>query len=268
MAKYDVSSQRASLLSDATTVACLPPELLQIIRSQNSTNLLDALSQAALIPRLTGRIFAHFEPVFADICARWLLNTQNGSCDDSIIAAFARILPFAPQLSVFLDGYLKNSTPAHDSQAHSTPQLNISKASQDLTGEALLATLLAVWRLLNFDRKAYASLVLPSQAQDLFAHPHGPVKYLAIRIFCLLLNASDSKLEALVQHHIPQEEVLTGDFDGKPIDFVFLSLLEHTRAQRSKASPAARRPGSGASKTPCKIPRTKTSRGRRMATHR
>lgn len=133
MAKYDVSSQRASLLSDATTVACLPPELLQIIRSQNSTNLLDALSQAALIPRLTGRIFAHFEPVFADICARWLLNTQNGSCDDSIIAAFARILPFAPQLSVFLDGYLKNSTPAHDSQAHSTPQLNISKASQDLT---------------------------------------------------------------------------------------------------------------------------------------
>ncbi|CAN8097186.1 unnamed protein product [Discula destructiva] len=219
MAKYDISSQ----------VACLPFELLQII--QNATNLLDALSQAALTPRLTGRIYAHLEPVFADICARWVLNTQRGSCNDSIIAAFARILPFAPQLSVFLDDYLKNSIPAANSQSHVIPYLDFSYSSQDPSDDALLQRLVAAWRLLNFDRKAYASLVLPAQAQDLFAHPHGPVKYLAIRIFCLLLNASDSKFEALVQHHIPQEEVLTGDFDGKPIDFVFLSLLERRRAE-------------------------------------
>jgi len=221
MATYDISWQ----------MACLPPELLQIIHNQNPTSLLDALSRAALTPRLTGRIFAHFEPIFADICARWLLNTQRGRRDDDIIAAFARILPFAPQLSVFLQDHLKNSTSAHDSQAHSPFHLNIGKFHQDLTGDALLQTLLAVWRLLNFDKKAYASLVLPSEAQALFTHPHGPVRYLAIRIFCLLLNASDSKLETLIQHHIPQEEVLTGDFDGKPIDFVFLSLLEHTRAK-------------------------------------
>lgn len=229
MAKYDVSSQRASLLSDATTVTCLPPELLQIIRNQNPTNLLDAISQAALIPRLTGRIYAHFEPLFADLCARWVNNTQYGYYNDSIISAFARILPFAPHLSIFLDNYLKKATPP--SQAQLTSYLEHHNASEIPSGDVLLQRLLAVWRLLNFDRKAYASLVLPSHAQDLFLHPYGPVKYLAIRIFCLLLNASDSKLETLVQHHIPQDEVLTGDFDGKPIDYVFLSLLERTRAE-------------------------------------
>ncbi|KAJ4418163.1 AAA ATPase midasin [Gnomoniopsis sp. IMI 355080] len=231
MAKYDVSSQRASLLSDATTVACLPPELLQIIRDQNPTNLLDAISQAALIPRLTGRIYAHFEPVFADICARWVMNTQHGSYNDSIISAFAKILPFAPHLSIFLDEYLKNSSPPPSSRAQLTSYLDLHNTPQNPTGDVLLQRLLAVWRLLNFDRKAYASLVLPSHAQDLFSHVYGPVRYLAIRIFCLLLNASDSKFEALLQHHIPQDEVLTGDFDGSSIDFVFLSLLERTCAE-------------------------------------
>lgn len=233
MAKYDVSSQRASFLSDATAVACLPPELLQIVRDQAPANLLDAIAQAALIPRLTGRIYAHFEPVFADVCARWVLNSPHGSYNDSITSAFARILPFAPHVSVFLDGYLKNATTLPGSWEQLASQLELFGASSSGTtsDDTLLQRLLAVWRLLNFDRKAYASLMLPSRAQDLFSHPYGPVRYLAIRIFCLLLNASDSKLEALVQHHIPREEVLTGVFDGKPIDFVFLSLLERTRAE-------------------------------------
>ncbi|KAJ0116412.1 ATPase [Diaporthe amygdali] len=232
MAKFDVSLQRASLLSDATTVAQLPPELLHIIRDQTPTNLLDAVSQAALIPRLTGRIFPHFEPVFADICARWVLNTPHGSCDDDILASFARVLPFSPQLSVFLEGYLKTiALRSQPSQGRGTTRLDLTESSQSLGPDAFLRRLLAVWRLLNFDRKAFSSLVLPSDVQDLFSHSYAPVRYLAIRIFCLLLRASDQRLEALVRHHIPENESLTGDFDGKPIDYAFLSLFEHARAK-------------------------------------
>lgn len=226
MAKFDVSPQRASLLSDATTVSLLPPELRHIIRDQNPTSFLDAISQAALISRLTGRIYTHFESIFADVCARWVLHTQHGSCDENIIGAFARVLPFAPQLSVFLDDYLKNST----AQQH-TARLDLTPSSQTVTQDALLQRLLAVWRLLNFDRKAYASLVLPSQVQGLFTHSYGPVRYLAIRILCLLLNASDLKLEALIRHHITEEQSLNGDFDGISIDYAFLSLFERTRAE-------------------------------------
>lgn len=219
MAKLDVSSQRASLLDDATAMASLPPELLHVIRHQTPTSLLDAISQAALLPRLTGRLFAHFEPVFADIAARWLLNTRHGTCDDHVLAAFARILPFAPSLSVFLDDYFKSLPTARLALIGSSPT------------DALSQRLLAVWRLLNFDKKAYAPLVLPSEITSLFSHTHGPVKYLAIRIFCLLMNASDLKLDALVRQYISDEEPLTGDFDGNPIDYVFVSLFEHTRAE-------------------------------------
>lgn len=233
MAKFDVSSQRASFLRDATAMASLPSELLHIIRDQNSTNLLEAISQVALLPRLTGRIFIHFEPVFADIAARWILSTRQSAYDDSIIAAFARILPFAPNLSVFLDEYLRTMGrgPRSSSQSQVTARLDLTGSSTTLSGDALSQRLLAVWRLLNFDKKAYMSLVLPSELQNLFLHPYGPVKYLAIRIFCLLMNVSDLKLDALIQQHISEEESLTGDFDGNPIDYVFLSLFEHTRAE-------------------------------------
>lgn len=226
MAKFDVSPQRASLLGDATTMALLPSELQHIIHDQNPTSFLDAISQAALMPRLTGRLYAHFESIFADICARWVLHTQHGSCDDRIIAAFARVLPFSPQLSVFLDDYLENAT-APQTQA----RLDLTTFSQNLTPDALLHRLVAIWRLLNFDRKAYATLVLPSNIQCLFTHSYGPVRYLAIRILCLLLNASDLKLEALVRHHITEEQSLNGDFDGISIDYAFLSLFERARAE-------------------------------------
>lgn len=232
MAKFDVDSQRNSLLCDAIALAQLPPELMDIIRDQNSTNLLDAVSQAALIPRLTGHIFANFEPVFADICARWVLNTPHGSCDDDILASFARVLPFAPHLSVFLEDYLKAIA------SRRQPPLGFGSARLDLAGsprslgpDAFLQRLLAIWRLVNFDRKAFSSLVLPSDVQALFSHSFAPVRYLAIRIFCLLLRASDHRLEALIRHHISEDESLTGDFDGMPIDYAFLSLFEHTRAE-------------------------------------
>lgn len=233
MARFDVSSQRASLLSDATAMASLPAELLQIIRDQNPTNFLEAISQAALLPRLTGRIFVHLEPVFADVAARWILNTRQGSCNDHILGAFARLLPFAPKLSVFLDDYIKtlDEAPHSSSQAPPTAHLHLTGSLTSLGRDALLQRLLAVWRLLNFDMKTYASLVLPSEIQALFSHAYGPVKYLAIRIFCLLMKASDLNLDALIRQHISKQEPLIGDFDGISIDYVFLSLVEHQRAE-------------------------------------
>lgn len=232
MASFDVSSEKNSLFCDATTLALLPPELLHIIRDQSPTKLLDAISQAALVPRLTGRIFTHFEPVFADICARWILNIPHGSCDDNVLASFARVLPFAPQLSVFLEDYLKTiASRGQPSSGSGTARLDLAESSRSLGPDALLRRLLAIWRLINFDRKAFSSLVLPSDVQALFSHSYAPVRYLAIRIFCLLLRASDNRLEALIRHHISENDPLTGDFDGKPLDYAFLSLFERSRCE-------------------------------------
>jgi len=218
-ATIDVSRQRASLLSDVAILQTLPPELLHIIQDYTSTQLLDAVASAALTPHITDTIFCHFESVFAEICARWTVCSRN--LDVRVIAAFAKILPFSPYLAVFLTTHLH--------QGHTRPDsLNLDSFQR----EDLLIVLLAVWRLNNFDKRTFASLSRPSQLQALFAHPAPAIRYLAVRIFCQLHNASEQKLEALLAKNIKADDSIIADLDGNRANYAFLTLYEDARAQR------------------------------------
>lgn len=232
MAGIDVSSQRAQLLNDAKLLDELPPDLLEIIRGQTPGDFLDAVSSAALIPQITGLIFVHFENVFADTCARWLLKPRISGQEDRIIASFARILPFAPHLSVFLEQYISETSLISGSglRLFQINSLNSPETPQ-LHEAELLLNLLAFWRLLNFDKRTFGQLVLPSKIQALFKHDHALVRYLAVRVFCCQLNASDYKLEELIRKYVKSRESLTGHFDGVQIDYIFLSLHERQRAE-------------------------------------
>ncbi|KAK7911281.1 ATPase [Apiospora marii] len=246
MATIDVSSNRAYLLSDEQLMTHLPPEILQVIRSHDPTNFLDAVAATALIPQYTSQVFVYFEEVFADICARWVLKPRLEGQEDQIINAFARILPFAPYLSVFLEQYLSETSVAPTepgSRPFRVNSLNLPSITKS-PASTLTPALIAVWRLLNFDKKAYRQIVEPSWMQMLFNHPEPPVRYLAIRIFCILMSASDSRLEALIQQHIlrieggsdsissPERQMpLDDDFDGQKLDLTFLSLCEKQRAR-------------------------------------
>ncbi|UNI14165.1 AAA ATPase midasin [Purpureocillium takamizusanense] len=233
MDMIDVSRQTRSLLRDATALDHLPPDLLGLIRNFSSTNLLDAISQAALIPRLTERVFVHFEDVFPDLCARWILNAGNDTSRHiRISSAFARILPFAPYLSNFLtssagEAPAVNHPPALRLQL---PTLDES-TSPSLSTESLLESLVTIWRLLSFDSRTFTSIVSLTYVQSLFVHESRAVRYVAIRIFCQLLHASDLKLENLVDAHVGKDEAVIAALDGRPIDFGFLSLHEHDRAK-------------------------------------
>ncbi|CAK7224448.1 AAA ATPase midasin [Sporothrix curviconia] len=281
MAVYDVAPQRQSLLADTTTLALLPPELLRAIQSNSpsaapttttstpalpvpqhhaSASFLDAIAQAALLPRLTGPLFAHFEPLFADICARWLLHSPRRTQDDAILAAFARILPLAPYLSVLLDKYLDETaaiatpgtdTPGVPPSSKSAPLLHTlavlyNRHNDDTTFSPLPSSspastaqpsdadtvriLLVLWRLVNLDVAAYAPLV-PAGLQTFFRHDCTPVRFLAIRIFCLVHAAADFKLESVLQGYIAEGDSLVADFDGVEADYTFLTLYEHTRCK-------------------------------------
>ncbi|KAI8635037.1 midasin [Xylariaceae sp. FL1651] len=235
MATVDVSLQRAQLLDDEALLSQLPPELLEVIRNHTTANFLDAIAAAALIPQITNPIFVYFEHVFADICARWLLQSRISGQEDQIIAAFARILPFAPHLSVFLEQYISETSTAHTSGLHPFTLNSLSPPhTGHLPNSDLLRALLAFWRLLNFNKKTYATLVQPSQVQALFNHDLAPVRYLAVKIFCCQICASDHKQEALMQKHVNYVSIpadsLRADFDGMEVDYVFLSLIEHNRA--------------------------------------
>ncbi|KAG8427097.1 AAA ATPase midasin [Metarhizium acridum] len=233
MAMIDVSRQKRSLLADAIVLHHLPPELLDIIRQQSTTKVLDAVTQAALYPPLTERVFVHFENVFPDICARWILNATNESILIRTAASFARLLPFAPYLASFLrcTDDVSPITAQPSSLQLLLPKFDQSSLSR-LDGESLLESLITAWRLLNFDFRTYSPLASASCMQTLFQHESLPVRYLAIRVFCLLLHASDFKLEALVHEHVGKEEAVTGSLDGASVDFGFLSLYEQNRAQR------------------------------------
>ncbi|KAI2613278.1 midasin [Hypoxylon sp. NC1633] len=225
MAMIDISLQRKTFLDDAVSLHELPTDLLEIIRGNSSGNFLDAISTVALIPDATSTVFAHFESIFADICARWLLRPRNGGQEDRIIASFARILPFAPHLSVFLEQYIREtsltrdleSRPFHINSLNSPDTPNASVAD-------LISDLLSFWRLLNFEKKTFSQSVLPSKIQFLFKHHDASVRYLAIRVFCRQLDASDSKLEALTRQHIVEDE-------KEDAEFTFLSLFEHQNAE-------------------------------------
>ncbi|CEJ89459.1 Putative Midasin [[Torrubiella] hemipterigena] len=225
----DVTQQRRSLLRDAAALHHLPSDLLQTLSQYPSANSLDAVATAALSPPLTERIFVHFELLFPDIVARWVLAANSSDQIIQTASALARILPFAPYLAAFIhsEPSTSNAAPRVDKLSLRIPQPETVLSQNN--DETSLTSLVTTWRLLNFDFLLFNSSVSPAQMQALFTHSSRAIRYMAIRIFCMLMRASDFKMEALVDKHLGNEPVM-GNLDGKTIDFCFISLAEHQRA--------------------------------------
>ncbi|KAH0443323.1 denitrification regulatory protein nirq [Colletotrichum camelliae] len=237
MATIDVSSQRSALLNDAIVLEHLPTEIIEVIRNHTASNLLDAIAEAALIPQLTDRIFIHFENVFPDICARWLLNPRNQTRNGAVLAAIARILPLAPYLSEFLQQVMSEDLTQSPSPGPQTLSIRFPDLTSFTSTQSsdLLQLLLAAWRLVCFDQRTYAVLVSPTHMQGLFTHESRAVRFMAIRIFTQILRAADSKLDALINEHIGTKDAVVAEFDGREVDFGFLSLYEDARIKKTAA---------------------------------
>ncbi|RKF71778.1 Huge dynein-related AAA-type ATPase [Golovinomyces cichoracearum] len=204
------------------TLEELPAEIQHIILIRNEPQFLNTLAVTALQPKYTSKLFTKFAPVFADTCARWSENTCNKNC---IIAAFARILPLAPQLVVFLEKYID----LKDKRENFIEILCVKDDAENIPRLLeLQQTLLAMWRLLNFDRRTFSRLIEGTKVQSLFQHSNLAVRYLAVRVFCQLMLVADSKLEEMIVK-IVGREIIQGDFDGHSKDLIFLSLLEESR---------------------------------------
>ncbi|RDL37384.1 Midasin [Venustampulla echinocandica] len=206
----------------------LPEEILEILRLQKSPQFLEVLATAALKPKLTIELFIRFHSVFADCCARWISNCEAGKQNNEIIEAFARILPLAPHLVTYLDKYLRDTSTTIGSapDTDGIHSLSAGNASgTELSALQTLRVLLATFRLLNFDRYKFLRKISGARIQSLFHHGDRAVQYLAVRVFCQLLSASDSKLEAMINQHVGEDAVM-GDCDGDTVDYGFLGLFE------------------------------------------
>ncbi|KAH8594855.1 hypothetical protein B0O99DRAFT_661844 [Bisporella sp. PMI_857] len=216
---------------DSSNLKDMPEEVLEILQLQKSPQFLHALSIAALKPNLTAQLFTQFHFVFADSCSRWIRITEGQN--NEVIEAFARILPLAPHLAPYLEKHLRISSSFesagpllleclhnfHDASLERYPPLHLQRI------------LLAALRLLEFDERTYSRTISGVSIQRLFRHENKPVRYLAVRIFCKLLSAAEFKLEQMIAEHVGNELPVFGDFDGRSVDYCFLSLLE---AQRLK----------------------------------
>lgn len=142
-----------------------------------------------------------------------------------ILAAFARILPLAPHLSVFVRTLLQQRA-AEVSEAFS---LSRATGLEEDSDGLIQSDLLTVLRLLVFDNQNYASLVAPAQLQLFLGHSHRPTRYLAIRVLCLYLHASDATLEKMIDQYLGVDVKVDGVWEDKTIDYSFLDLWEAKR---------------------------------------
>ena len=218
----DISSCTSRLLAAQQRYGNLPEEVLVILRTGSNVDYLDRLSELALDPQYTTIVFTTHEPIFVEVCSRWL--AASGVDVLSALATLARILPLASYLSIYAKALL-------DRTCHGPVEVLRSRrvtALSDLPYLQLHTLLLALCRLLIFDNDVFASSVQPSQLQLLLTHENTHIRYLAIRILCLYLHASDATLGSMVQIYIGEAEP-AGPWEEKIIDYTFLLLWEKRR---------------------------------------
>jgi midasin len=229
----DPNENKMEVLERRARSGDLPEEILEILRIQKDPRFLDALATTALNPKFTLTLFTHFENVFADTCARWVRGAHGKVQNNRVIEGFARTLPLAPHLSTFLERYLETtSSSAGKANIHSL--WNVEGRSERLDTLELQRVLLGAWRLLNFDKYAFEKTISGVRIQVFFHHKDRGVRYLAVRLFCQLVSASDLKLEAMIDEHIGKKEAVMGDFDGDMVDYGFISLLEERRLNNAQ----------------------------------
>ncbi|KAK5118353.1 hypothetical protein LTR62_002866 [Meristemomyces frigidus] len=200
-------------------VAELPSELLQIIQNGTNEQYLEALMQASLDPRYTTLLLAHCEDIFAHICA----SIRSHSSLATSIATLGRIIPWAPFLAPFAIELLR--TERYDFQS-----------SRDSDED--LRYLLGLFRFLNHDPATFRPLVDYAQVQDLISCSSRPIIYLAIRILQICLNGADHWFEMTLKAHLGEDTPdggLHGEWDGKTIDYRFLTLWEEQQDARTQA---------------------------------
>jgi len=221
------SCESRQFLKHKDILANIPDDLLHSLRRGSDENYLDTITSLALKPAYTSLVFAYHEEIFVEICSRWVLISRSSGNPLVVLAALARILPLAPHLTIFVRTILYDQA-SDISQAFSLRRVT---GLQEDSSRSIHDDLLTIFRILSFDHEEYASLVAPAQIQLVLGQPEKPTRYLAVRVLCMYLHASDMALEKMINEYIGVDSRLKGDWEGKMIDYAFLDLWESRRVE-------------------------------------
>ncbi len=228
-------------LEASPSLNSLSDDQIRVIKKASSNDeYLDNLAAAALCPHLTTAVLASYEPLFPDLCARWIFHKISPRASPSVVlAAFARVLPVAPQLAI-LTGHLLSTGQADTRfQVHADDAFLFLSAQQDVDPrsvqvEELRQLLLAFFRLLHFDYETFVGAVSPARLQQLFGHDRSDVRYLAVRLFCMRVKAADALTYKMVSKHVGTGAI-QGVWEGRTINYRFLALWEEKLAADRQA---------------------------------
>ncbi|KAK8238602.1 hypothetical protein HDK90DRAFT_533293 [Phyllosticta capitalensis] len=192
----------------------LPEELRYLLRKSSNREFIADLARVSLDPRFTDYLFTLFEPLFVDVRGIWTAQYPPAQ----VIPAYARILQFAPHLSDHIEALLRNGA----------EQISHALAPQTSNDAELVYVLLGLFRLLVCDTETFATTIPPLSLQPLLVHQSPSVRFLAVRCLCLCLRAADAAMEDMVSKYVGKEAI-TGEWEGKSIDYRFLGLWEEKR---------------------------------------
>jgi midasin len=205
--------------SDARLGSALP-ELLEVIRLGTNTDYLQTLAKLALDPKFTIAIFTSYQLVFVELCARWLSMDLSAVEALAVVTAFAKILPLAPHLAIFAEECILNRPHPLNAHIDNGIEATSSRSPGGSTESLLLSSLLALYRLLSFDTNTFSRAVSTEKMLSLLRHPQRSVRYLAVRVLCLHLQAADAAMEDMIRELIGSEPV-NDEWEGKQIDYLF-----------------------------------------------
>lgn len=214
-----------SSLANQAILDGVPIDILTSLQQGTTSQYLDAVSTLALDPVYTSVVFVSHEDIFPEICSRWLSKSHAPHQFMQILSAVARILPLAPYLS----SYARTLLRLHSAELAQLFGLERTTGLYNDPHRPLHQDLLAVFRLLVVDNDAFASVVAPTQMQILLNHSCRPIRYLAIRILCLYLHASDKFLSQMIKDYVEDDTKIEASWESIEIDYYFLSLWEEHR---------------------------------------
>lgn len=212
------------LAIDDCIISELPKEVVKVLQHGTNPQFLDSLSLLALDPRRTSSIYCTHKSLFVDICNRWISNIGARFPPLDVVSALSKILPLAPQLSIYVEELVfKQRADVFD-----TILSKRAMALSELPDVKILAILSIINRLLEFDNHAFASMTSPAQLQVLLHHSRLCIRLLAIRALCSYLYAADAVFHEMVKKYVGNDEI-EGPWEDKIIDYRFFHLWEGKR---------------------------------------
>ena len=202
----------------------VPSEIQVVFENGSNNEFLDSLAILALDTKWTARILVAYEPLMVDICNRWLHGHLPAADRLSIIAALASIMPFASHLSP----YTAEAVFGQDSFDAVSMSFSQETEIGNNSESRLLRYLLALTRLVEYDNTTYAPVLRPSKMQELLSHENRSIRYLATKLLCLYLHASD-KIFTEMKHRFLGDIEALGPWDDRTINYLFYPVWEARR---------------------------------------